>query len=89
MSMAFDDLHQKVVAFGGGVTFAPFLGADTWVYTDPLQQVQITVPAGVQYTFNGIPYSGSQTIPVAAGTYTLSTTSPQTIGVGTQLVFNT
>jgi hypothetical protein len=84
---AFDELHQKVVLFGGGVGFAPFLGSDTWVYTDPQQPVQITVPAGVQFTFNGVTYTGSQTIQVAAGTYTLSTITPQAAGAGTQMVF--
>jgi hypothetical protein len=82
---AFDELHQRVVLFGGG---GGVLYADTWAYMDPLQSVQITVPAGVQYAFNGVGYTGSQTVQVAAGTYTLSTTTPQATGVGTQMVFS-
>jgi hypothetical protein len=85
MTTAFDDLHQQVVAFGGG---GGLLFADTWTYADPQQSLQVTVPAGVQFTFNGITYTGSQTIQVAAGTYTLSTSSPQASGVGKQRVFS-
>ena len=49
--------------------------------------MQVTVPAGIQLTFNGVTYTGSQTLQVAPGTYTLSTTSPQAAGAGTQKVF--
>ncbi len=49
--------------------------------------VTINVPAGVSYTFNGQTVTGSQTFQVAPGTYTLSTTSPQTVAAGTRAVF--
>jgi hypothetical protein len=50
--------------------------------------VTINVPAGVSYTFNGQTVTGSQTFQVAPGTYTLSTTTPQTLGAGTRAVFS-
>jgi hypothetical protein len=49
--------------------------------------VTINVPAGVSYTFNGQTVTGSQTFQVAPGTYTLSTTTPQTLAAGTRAVF--
>ena len=52
------------------------------------QPVTITVPAGIQFSFNGTTYTGTQTINAAPGMYTLATTSPQSLGAGTQAVFN-
>ncbi|MBL9142033.1 MAG: choice-of-anchor D domain-containing protein, partial [Verrucomicrobiaceae bacterium] len=52
------------------------------------QNVTVTVPAGVGFTLNGTPYTGSQTVPLPPGTYTLSTTTPQTLGAGTRAVFS-
>jgi len=53
--------------------------------------VTITVPAGVGYTFAGVPRvgTGSPTvIPVAPNAaYSLSTTSPQAVAAGTQVVW--
>ncbi len=50
--------------------------------------VTITVPAGVSYTFNGQLLTGTQTVNVAPGTYTLSTTTPQSLGAGVRAVFS-
>jgi uncharacterized repeat protein (TIGR01451 family) len=52
-----------------------------------LTAVTINVPAGISYTFNGQTVTGSQTFNVAPGTYNLSTTSPQSLGAGTQAVW--
>lgn len=78
-------MNQRVILFGGG---GAILYADTWAYTDPQQSVKIMVPAGAQFTFNGVTYTGSQAIPIATGTYTLSANSPQASGAGTQFVFS-
>ncbi|MBY0505038.1 MAG: Ig-like domain repeat protein [Bryobacteraceae bacterium] len=53
----------------------------------PLQAVTITVPAGVSYTLNSQNFTGTQTVNLAAGTYTLATTSPQSTGAGQQAVW--
>jgi Concanavalin A-like lectin/glucanases superfamily/IPT/TIG domain/Abnormal spindle-like microcephaly-assoc'd, ASPM-SPD-2-Hydin len=50
--------------------------------------VTINVPAGVGFTLAGTPYTGSQTVPLVPGSYTLATTTPQTLGVGAQAVFS-
>ena len=47
----------------------------------------INVPATVQYTVGGQTYTGTQTIMLPPGAYTLAVASPQSSGVGTQLVF--
>jgi hypothetical protein len=88
MSAAFDEANQRVVAFGGGVSSGALLGSDTWVYTDPTSNVQITVPAGIQFLFQGVTYTGSQTFHVLPGNYSLAIASPQSTGVGTQAIFN-
>ena len=49
--------------------------------------VTITVPSGVQYSFNGTSYTGTQTISIAAGNYFFAATSPQALAAGTQAVF--
>lgn len=87
--MAFDPVRQQTVVFGGLDTTGPeAVLNDTWTLASTGGPgVTITVPAGVQYTFNNQTYTGTQTISVAPGTYTLSTTSPQATAVGTQAVF--
>jgi uncharacterized repeat protein (TIGR01451 family) len=50
--------------------------------------VTIDVPPGVSFSFNGQSYTGPQTIPTAAGTYVLSTTTPQSLGAGSRAVFS-
>jgi hypothetical protein len=52
-----------------------------------LTGVTVNVPAGVSFTLNSVNYTGSQTVNLAPGTYTLSTTSPQSLGAGTRAVF--
>lgn len=86
--MAYDPVHQQVVLFGGSDAFSTNL-SDTWLYgpVSTNTALTITVPAGVQFTFNNQTYTGSQTIKVAPGSYTLSTNSPQAIATGTQAVF--
>ena len=86
-AMAFDERNQQVVFFGGSGTGPGALSNETWTFGNALPAVHITVPAGVQFSFNGQTYTGSQTINIAAGSYTLSTTSPQAIAAGTQAVF--
>ncbi|MBM3786545.1 MAG: Ig-like domain repeat protein [Acidobacteria bacterium] len=53
------------------------------------QPVAITVPAGVSFSFNGVSFTGSQTIQILPGNYVLSTTTPQTLAAGTRAVFGT
>ncbi len=53
-----------------------------------LTSVTINVPAGVGLTLNSVSYTGSQTVSLAPGQYTLTTTSPQSLGVGSQAVFS-
>jgi len=52
-----------------------------------LQGVTIIVPAGVSFSLNNTPYTGTQTIPLAPGSYPLSTSPTQSLGAGTQAVF--
>ena len=49
--------------------------------------VTVNVPAGISFTLNGVTLTGPRTVNLPAGTYTLSTTSPQALGAGTQAVF--
>jgi Divergent InlB B-repeat domain len=53
-----------------------------------LQSVTINVPVGVGFRLNNTDYIGSQTVTLASGNYTLSTTTPQSLGSGTRAVFN-
>ncbi len=53
-----------------------------------LTGVTVNVPAGVSFTLNGVTYTGSQTVNLAPGTYVLSTSSPQSLGVGTRAQFS-
>jgi len=52
------------------------------------QNVTITVPTGVSFTLNGTTYTGTQTVPLAPGTYLLSTTTPQSLGAGIRAMFS-
>jgi concanavalin A-like lectin/glucanase superfamily protein/List-Bact-rpt repeat protein/flagellar hook capping protein FlgD len=55
-------------------------------------QVQVTIqtdPAGISFTFDGVTYSSSQVLTVELGsTHTLSTTTPQSGGLGIQYLWN-
>ncbi|HUB79726.1 MAG TPA: kelch repeat-containing protein, partial [Bryobacteraceae bacterium] len=88
---AFDPIHNNTVLFGGRYNGASEVYYnDTWILGPPSQggaTVAINVPAGVQFFFNGQSYTGSQTIPIAPGSYTLYAASPQTIATGTQATF--
>jgi uncharacterized repeat protein (TIGR01451 family) len=52
-----------------------------------LTGVTVNVPAGVSFTLNSVSYTGSQTVNLAPGSYTLATTTPQTLAAGTRAVF--
>jgi Divergent InlB B-repeat domain/Galactose oxidase, central domain/Kelch motif len=87
LGMTYDAAHQTTVIFGGEDAQVDSL-SDTWLFVNnPGPSLTVTVPAGVQYTFNNQTYTGTQTIVVASGAYTLSTASPQSTGTGTQAVF--
>src|SRR5204863_3009536 len=49
--------------------------------------VNVTAPAGVSFTLNGVTYVTSASVWLAPGSYTLSTTSPQSTGAGVQAAF--
>lgn len=88
--LAYDSAHEQAILFGGlTVASGVITGfSDTWLFGSGAQtQVTINVPASVQFTFNGTAYTGSQTINIAPGTYSLSTASPQSTGPGSQVVF--
>ncbi len=91
-AMVFDPVRQQTVLFGGNGTDSMGMQqteGDTWTLnpTPFPPTVNITVPAGVQFMFNGVSYTGSQSIVIAVGTYSLSASSPLSTGVGTQLRF--
>lgn len=52
-----------------------------------LQGVTITVPAGIGFSLAGSNYTGTQTISLAPGSHSLSTTAIQSLGAGAQAVF--
>ncbi len=52
-----------------------------------LSPATITVPVGLAFSFNGTGYSGTQTVNVAPGNYSLATTSPQALATGARAVF--
>ena len=54
-----------------------------------LTPVTITVPAGVGFLLNGSNYTGTQTVSLAPGSYTLATAAVQSLASGTQAVFTT
>ncbi len=88
-AMVFDAANQQVMMFGGTGYSTNYL-ADTWLFgggTATQGTITITVPASIQFTFNGTTYTGPQTLTVAQGTYALSTASPQVIGSGAQALF--
>jgi CSLREA domain-containing protein/uncharacterized repeat protein (TIGR01451 family) len=58
-----------------------------FVLTNAAVAVAINVPAGVSFTLNAVSYTGSQNLNLAPGSYTLATTSPQSLGAGTRAVF--
>ena len=92
-ALAYDGARQQIVLFGGdSSTLNPgFITdlSDTWLFgvSSASTPVTITVPAGIQFTFNGTTYTGSQALTVAPGTYALSTPITQPAGVGTQAAF--
>jgi hypothetical protein len=91
-AMVYDPVRQRTVLFGGvgqDSIGQQLVYGDTWTLnpTAAPPAVNITVPAGIQFMFNGVTYTGSQSIVIAAGTYMLTTSSPVPTGVGTQLRF--
>lgn len=54
-----------------------------------LRNLTVNVPAGIRFFVNSIEYTGSQTIVVTSASNTLSTTTPQSLGVGRRAVFST
>jgi hypothetical protein len=86
--MDYDAATGEILLFGGDL--ATGTTADqTWLFGNPSAQTAVTVnvPAGIQFTFAGKTYTGSQTINIGQGSYTLSTASPQSTGTGSQDVF--
>jgi len=84
--MDYDAATGEVLMFGGvGGTPAD----QTWLFGNPSAQTTVTinVPSGIQFTFAGKTYTGSQTINIGQGSYTLSTASPQSTGIGSQAVW--
>jgi hypothetical protein len=89
VKLAYDAARQQSVLYGGlGCGSANYCN-DMWLLgsiAPTATSVSVTVPSGVQFIFNGVTYTGSQTIHIAPGTYTLSTASPQVLS-GSQAVF--
>ncbi len=89
--LAYDSAHEQAVLFGGVTLVSGVITGfgDTWLFGNPAAQTPVTidVPAGIQFTFNGVTYTGSQTINVAPATYTLSTASPQLVINGSRVVW--
>ena len=56
-------------------------------FARPTYLLTINVPAGIQYTVNGFPYTGPSSTALPPGGYGLSLVSPQATGVGSQAVF--
>jgi hypothetical protein len=63
-------------------------GIDIGAYENTVYTVTVTPTAGATVTFNGQAYSASTVVPVEAGSYTASYTSPQAEGTTTQYVFS-
>jgi hypothetical protein len=63
-------------------------GIDIGAYENTVYTVTVTPTAGATVTFNGQTYSASTVVPVEAGSYTASYTSPQAEGTTTQYVFS-
>ena len=87
-AVAYDTLNQEAVLFGGAGPNNTYL-SDTWLFSPAASTTAVTinVPAGIQFNFNGSAYTGSQTINIAPGNYTLSAASPQQTGIGVQATF--
>ena len=91
--LVYDAARQQTVLYGGlncGTAAVTAYCTDMWRLgsTAPATTaVNISVPNGVQFFFNGQNYTGSQTIHIAPGSYTLYTASPQTLLSGTQATF--
>lgn len=49
--------------------------------------VTVNVPPGIQFTLNGVTYTGTQTVVLAPGSYSLSTATVQTLSPGSRAVF--
>ncbi len=49
--------------------------------------VSITIPAGLMFVINGLEYTGSQTLNLPQGQYTLAAPTPQATGAGSQSAF--
>ncbi len=78
-------LHQITVGGGGEVNSANNTASTSLVIE---RVVTITVPAGVAFSLNGVDYTGSQTVTLPAGSYPLTTTTPQMLnGGGTRAQF--
>lgn len=89
-AMAYDGVNQKLILAGGFALPSGAWNSETWLYGGTAAAptaVTINVPGNVQFTFDGIAYTGTHTINVAPGVYTLSTASVQAIAADTQAVF--
>ena len=82
-------ITNTVNVSGGGDSNTGNNASSSLINVGPgLVTATINVPAGISYTFNGQTVTGSQTFNVAPGTYTLSTTTPQSLGAGIRAVFS-
>jgi len=79
--------NTAIVAGGGEINTSNNSGSLTSSVA-ALPTVTVNVPAGVQFAFNGQTYTGTQTVQIAPGNYTLATSTPQTLGAGTRAVFS-
>ncbi|MBL8242468.1 MAG: Ig-like domain repeat protein [Bryobacterales bacterium] len=78
--------NSATVSGGGELNMGNNIGSVT-VPVTAITPVTVTVPAGVSFTLNSVNYTGTQTVTLAPGQYVLSTTTPQTLGVGTRAEF--
>lgn len=81
-------VNNTATVSGGGETNTSNNTSSVTSSVTQLTPVTINVPAGVTYSFNGQSKTGTQTINIAPGAYTLSTTTPQSLGAGVQAVFS-
>ena len=61
--------------------------ASATVAVQAIPSVSVSVPVGAGFTLNGTAYTGTTTVKLPAGSYTLATTTPQAAGAGTRLAF--
>lgn len=80
--------NTATVAGGGEAVTANNSGSATASVAPATTAVTIQVPTGISYVLNGQQLTGTQTVQLAAGTYTLATTTPQTLAPGTRAVFS-